>query len=34
MPIRLDEQVGGKILAVHVNGKLAKADYERFEPEF
>jgi hypothetical protein len=34
MPIQLDEQNGGKILVVHVSGKLAKADYEHFVPEF
>ena len=34
MPIQLDEQNGGKTLVVHVSGKLAKADYEHFVPEF
>jgi hypothetical protein len=34
MPIQLDEQDGGKILVVHAGGKLAKADYVRFVPEF
>jgi hypothetical protein len=34
MPIQLNEQDGGKILVVHVSGKLAKVDYERFAPEF
>jgi SpoIIAA-like len=34
MPIQLDEEDGGKVLAVHVSGKLAKADYEHFVPEF
>jgi hypothetical protein len=34
MPIQLNEQPDGKILAVHVSGKLAKADYEHFVPEF
>jgi len=34
MPIQLNEENAGKILAVHVSGKLAKADYERFVPEF
>jgi hypothetical protein len=34
MPIQLNEENGGKVLAVHVSGKLAKADYERFVPEF
>jgi hypothetical protein len=34
MPIQLNEENGGKLLAVHVSGKLAKADYEDFVPEF
>ena len=34
MPIQLNEENGGKLFAVHVNGKLAKADYEHFVPEF
>jgi hypothetical protein len=34
MPIQLNEENGGKILAVHVSGKLIKADYGRFVPEF
>ena len=34
MPIRLNEENGGKVLAVSVSGKLAKADYEQFVPEF
>lgn len=34
MPIQLTEQDGGKVLAVHVSGKLAKEDYEHFVPEF
>ena len=34
MAIQLKEENGGKILVVHVNGKLVKADYERFLPEF
>jgi hypothetical protein len=34
MPISLTEENGGKLLAVHVSGKLAKADYEHFVPEF
>ncbi len=32
-PFRLNEEDGGKILVVHVSGKLAKADYEHFLPE-
>ena len=34
MPIQLTEENGGRILGVHVSGKLAKADYEHFVPEF
>ena len=34
MPIQLKEENGGKIIAVHVSGKLTKADYEHFVPEF
>ena len=34
MPIQLHEENGGKILAVHISGKLVKADYEHFVPEF
>ncbi len=34
MPIKLQEEDGGKILVVHVSGKLVKADYEHFVPEF
>lgn len=34
MPIQLNEENGGKILLVHVSGKLAKADYLHFVPEF
>ena len=34
MTIRLEEENGGKLLVVHVSGKLAKADYEQFMPEF
>ena len=34
MPIQLNEENGGKILVVHVSGKLAKADYKYFAPEF
>ena len=32
MPIQLNEENGGKLLVVHVSGKLAKADYEHFVP--
>ena len=34
MPIQLNEENGGKLLAVHVSGKLTAADYEHFVPEF
>lgn len=34
MPIRLSEENGGKIITVHVSGKLEKADYQHFVPEF
>jgi hypothetical protein len=34
MPINLIEENGGKMLAVHVSGKLIAADYENFVPEF
>jgi len=34
MGITLNENNGGKVLEVRVGGKLAKADYEHFVPEF
>jgi hypothetical protein len=34
MPIQLNEETKGRILIVHVSGKLASADYEHFVPEF
>ena len=34
MPIQLSEEDGGKLLNVHVSGKLTGADYEHFVPEF
>jgi hypothetical protein len=34
MSIQFNEENGGKLLVVNVSGKLAKADYERFVPEF
>ncbi len=34
MPIQINEENGGKVLAVHVSGKLVKSDYENFVPEF
>jgi len=30
MSIKLNEETGGKVLVVHVSGKLVKADYEHF----
>jgi hypothetical protein len=34
MPIQLNEENGGQVLAVHISGKLVKLDYEHFVPEF
>lgn len=34
MPIQLNEENNGKVLAVTVSGTLVKADYEHFVPEF
>ena len=34
MPIKLNEENGGKLLVVRVSGKLVKEDYEHFVPEF
>ncbi len=34
MSIQLNEENGGKLLVVHVGGKLAAADYAHFVPEF
>jgi hypothetical protein len=34
MPIQLNEKNEGKTVAAHVSGKLTKADYEHFVPEF
>jgi hypothetical protein len=34
MPIKINEVSGEQFLVVHVWGKLVKADYERFLPEF
>jgi len=34
MPIQLTEKSGGRVLIVRVTGKLLKADYETFVPEF
>jgi hypothetical protein len=33
MPIQVNEENGGKILTIHVSGKLEKADYEHLVPE-
>lgn len=34
MPIQITEEDGGRMLFIHVTGKLEKTDYERFVPEF
>ena len=34
MPIKLSEVSGEQFLVVHVWGKLERADYERFLPQF
>ena len=34
MAIKLNEKHGGKVLEVHVSGKLADADYQHLVPEF
>jgi len=34
MPIKINEVSGEQFLVVHVWGKLVKADYERFLPQF
>ena len=34
MSIQLTEESGGKVLIIQVSGKLVKADYEQFVPEF
>jgi len=34
MTIQLNEENSGKVLIIHVNGKLEKADYKLFVPEF
>lgn len=33
MPVQLSEQNDGKILVLHVSGKLTREDYTRFLPE-
>jgi len=34
MPIKFEDEDEGKVLAVHISGKLTKADYVFFTPEF
>ena len=34
MSIHFEEEYGGKVLVVDVSGKLEKADYKQFVPEF
>ena len=34
MPIQINEENDGKVLVLHISGKLAKTDYEQFVPEF
>lgn len=34
MTIKLNEESGGKVLAVKVNGTLVESDYEQLVPEF
>lgn len=34
MAIRLDEEKGGKLVVVHVAGKIVTDDYNHFVPEF
>ena len=34
MSIQLNEENGGKVLVLHIIGKLATSDYEQFVPEF
>ena len=34
MPIKFEDESEGKVLAIQVSGKLAKADYVYFIPEF
>lgn len=33
MPIQFNEENTGKLLTIHVSGKLVKADYDQFVPE-
>ena len=34
MPMQITEEADGKILVIHISGKLVKADYAPLEPEF
>jgi hypothetical protein len=34
MPIQFIEENSGKVFSVHITGKLTKADFEQFVPEF
>ena len=34
MPIQLNEENGGKVLILHISGKLVKKDYGQFVSEF
>lgn len=34
MPIQLNKENSGKLIDMHVSGKLEKTDYEHFVPEF
>lgn len=34
MPIQVNEENSGKVLVIHVSGKLEKSDYEYLMPEF
>lgn len=34
MPIQLEDSDGGKVLVIHVSGRLVRADYDTFVPEF
>ena len=34
MPIQFSEEDGGKVLILHISGKLVKADYAQFVSEF
>jgi len=34
MPIQFNENASGTTIDIHVSGKIMKADYEKFVPEF